>query len=67
MRRGVKHGEQTLKERGDRANKKDGPGTAEGPTEKNVIFTLRNVLFRGFLEEEEDWKKSEEMERTGRV
>jgi len=37
------------------------------PAEKNVIFTWRNVLFRGFLEEEEDWKKSEDMERMGRV
>jgi len=47
--------------------KKDPGRTAEGPAEKNVIFTWRNVLFRGFLEEEEDWKKSEDMERMGRV
>jgi len=26
--------------------------------EKSVIFTLQNVLFRGFLDEEEDWKKA---------
>jgi hypothetical protein len=41
--------------------------TAEGPIWKNVTFTLRNILFRGLLDEEEDWKKSEEMERMGRV
>ena len=35
--------------------------------QKNVIFTLRNVLYRGFLDEEEDWKKSGDTERMGRV
>ena len=41
--------------------------TAEGPMEKSVIFTWRNVLFRGFLDEEQELKKCEYMERMGRV
>jgi hypothetical protein len=34
--------------------------------QKNVIFTLRNVLYRGFLDEEEDWKKKRRDGEDGR-
>jgi hypothetical protein len=44
-------------------------GLKDGPlrVRLTIIITFRKVLFRGFLEEEEDRKKSEDMERMGRV
>jgi hypothetical protein len=49
--------------RASREREKDGPLRVR----RRIIITFRKVLFRGFLEEEEDWKESEGMERRGGV